>query len=549
MTMRRQVRELVESLAPARLTRVLKGPAVILFLAGLATNIVTILTSLFTLLVYDKVYPHDGVATLVALTLGTLALMAMDAGFRVYRTRLINMALFSQDQTKTLPYFRSKFRLFGSNKKKQLSYLEKTIHDLTAIQSSDVRTATLMVELPFILVLLGSIALIAGELVWVPMMAIISLLIVTGMTMEKAKNASQQVDADKREAIQMLAHSARGADWFFGMGAWTWLQAMDGKLSNKLKTSTASLASINQIRQLATQVISQLISIAIVFFGFFMFRDGSLTLGAVMATYILSTRCLAPLSNLTQIPSSREAETSDEAEDAQSHQGQYSIPTTGSDFKLELKDLSFTYAGRKKPALKLSELTIKAGEKIAIVGRSGSGKTTLAKLLVQALGHSGGEIKFMGLPLNQIDPEQWEKFCMYVPQTPWFGEGSALDQIRLGRTDVTDVQLAEMIEKLGLHDLFSGRAADGQGEGLSTGQIQLLGLMRCLIRSAPIVILDEPTNSLDHEAEERVMNAIFDKFKDSTILLITHKKTLADRMNRALVFEAGELIRDVALNK
>jgi ATP-binding cassette subfamily C protein LapB len=547
MTLRIQVRELFESLAPARLTRVLKGPAVILFLAGLATNIVTILTSLFTLLVYDKVYPHDGVATLVALTIGTLALMAIDAGFRVYRTKLINLALFSQGQTKTLDYFRNKFRLFGSNQKKQLSYLEKTIHDLTAIQSADVRTATLMVELPFILVLLGSIALIAGELVWVPLIAITALLVVTGLTMEKAKNASQQVDADKREAIQMLAHSARGADWFFGMGAWPWLQSVDSKLSNKLKTSTASLASINQIRQLATQVISQLISIAIVFFGFFMFRDGTLSFGAVIATYILSTRCLAPLSNLTQIPSSREMES--ETESVEREVGKYSIPTSSTDFKLEIKDLSFTYAGRTKPALKLFDLTIKAGEKIAIVGRSGSGKTTLAKLLVQALGHPGGEIKFMGLPLSQIDPAQWEKFCMYVPQTPWFGEGSALDQIRLGRTDVTDVELAEIVDKLGLHDLFSGRMADGQGEGLSTGQIQLLGLMRCLIRSAPIVILDEPTNSLDHEAEERVMNAIFQKFSDATILLITHKKTLADRMDRVLVFEGGELVRDVGLNK
>ena len=251
MSMGRKFRALAESLAPHRLTRVLRGPALALFVTGLVTNVVTILTSLFTLLVYDKVYPHDGVATLVALTTGTLALMAVDAGLRLFRTQLINEALFGGNVPKPLRYFREKFRLVGQDQKRQLNYLETAIQDLTVVQASDVRTATLMVELPFMLVLFVAIALIAGQLVWVPLIAVTAMLVVTMLTMDKAREAARKVDEDKRVAIQTLAHSARGADWFFGMGAWGWLQATDAKLSGALKQSSAQLASVNQIRQLA----------------------------------------------------------------------------------------------------------------------------------------------------------------------------------------------------------------------------------------------------------------------------------------------------------
>jgi ATP-binding cassette subfamily C protein LapB len=551
MSLSRQIKDLTNSLAPARLVRVLRGPALILFFAGVITNIVTILTSLFTLLVYDKVYPHDGVSTLIALTIGTLALMSIDAGLRIVRSNLINHALFGAHTEPTVDSFRQRFRVSSDDKVNRKSYLEKAIQDLTEVQPSDVRTATLMVELPFILVLLIAIFMISGPLMIVPMVAIIAMLIVTVLTLQKNKTASAKVDQDKRSAIQSLAHASRGADWFFGMGAWRWMQLLDSKLSKQLKQSSARLASITNTRQIATQAISQLISIATVFFGFFLFREGTISMGAVIATYILSTRCLSPLASLAQITSSEspDDETQDTNENIHEAKLLLKLPAQTNDWVLALNELTFTYPGKTKPAISIKNLQIKAGQKIAVIGRSGSGKSTFGKLLVRAIDHHGGAIRCMGLPMSQIDPEDWERFCIYIPQVPWFGAGSAFDQIRLGMDDITDVELGQTIAALGLSDLFTGRASVTVGDGLSTGQIQLLGLMRCLVRKAPLIILDEPTNSLDIEAETRVMDAIFERYKDATILLITHKKSLLSRMDRALVFENGELAKDVPVNK
>ncbi len=549
MAFGKQLKDLANSLAPARLTRVLRGPALILFFAGVVTNIVTILTSLFTLLVYDKVYPHDGVSTLIALTVGTLALMSIDAGLRIVRSNLINHALFGAHMEPSKDSLRDRFRVRSDDKDQRKSYLEKAIQDLTGVQPSDVRTATLMVELPFVLVLLIAIFLISGPLVMVPLIAILAMLVVTVLTLQKSKAAAARVDQDKRSAIQALAHASRGSDWFFGMGAWRWMQALDSKLSKQLKHSSAELATVTNTRQIATQAISQLISIATVFFGFFLFRDGTITMGAVIATYILATRCLSPLANLAQISSSESA--SEVSEDEPSYEAKpvLKLPTEAKDWVLDINDLSFTYPGKSKPAISIKRLQIKAGEKIALIGRSGSGKSTFGKLLVQAIAHQGGEMRCMGLPVSQIGPESWERFCIYVPQVPWFGGGSAFDQIRLGVDDITDVELGQAISAVGLNDLFTGRSSATVGDGLSTGQIQLLGLMRCLVRHAPLIILDEPTNSLDIEGEKRVMDAIFARYADATILLITHKQSLLSRMDRAVLFENGELVKDVPINK
>ena len=549
MILDRLFKDLGQSLAPSRLVRVLKGPAWVLFITGIVSNIVTILVSLFTLLVYDKVFPHDGVSTLIALTIGTLALMAIDAGMRFLRLAAINHALYATTKEVSIDSLRYRFRELGDGQGKvKKSFFEQAVDDLAKIQPGDVRTATLMVDLPFTLILLIAIALVSGVLVIVPLIAMCIMLIVTIATLQQTKEATLQLDQNKRSAIQSLAHAARGTEWLFGMSGWKWMRDVEMLLTGRVRQSSAELARINNVKQIATQTITQLISIATVFFGFFLFREGMITLGAVIATYILSTRCLSPLGNLAQISSAESKEDSSE-EVVESPVHYLSMPSNPSAWELDIQQLQFKYRGKTHPALQIPKLKITQGEKIAILGKSGSGKSTFAKLIVQSLRTSSDAILFSGLPINQMNPEQWEQFCVYVPQVPWFGGGSAFEQIRLGKEGVSDAELGHAVKELGLSDLFSGNTNQSSGDGLSTGQLQLLGLIRCLIRQAPLLILDEPTNSLDSESELKVINAILNRYKDATILLITHKKSLIAHMNRALVFDAGQLVRDVPIEK
>ena len=130
-----------------------------------------------------------------------------------------------------------------------------------------------------------------------------------------------------------------------------------------------------------------------------------------------------------------------------------------------------------------------------------------------------------------------------MPQTPWMLNGSLFDQIKLGEDTVTDNIIAEKMAELNLQDVFE-QLDIKDGIGFSAGQLQLFGLLRCLTRQTPFLILDEPTNFLDEETEARVMQAILQQYASSAILLITHRMSLLKFMDRGLVFDEGTIIRD-----
>ena len=138
---------------------------------------------------------------------------------------------------------------------------------------------------------------------------------------------------------------------------------------------------------------------------------------------------------------------------------------------------------------------------------------------------------------------------MYVPQTPWLGQGSLFDQIRLGDATITDAAIAQAIRQAGLEDMFVADQKTISGDGFSAGQMQLLGLLRCLTRRSSLLILDEPTNFLDEDTEKKVIRAIMERYQSATILLITHRKSLLSYMDRALVVDGGAIVRDAQIDK
>jgi ATP-binding cassette, subfamily C, bacterial LapB len=540
------------SLAPERVLRVLKGPAWLLLIIGTISNLISIFTSLFTLLVYDKVFPHNGMSTLVVLTVGMCALLAIDVGMRMLRTSVINRALFGTAVTPPLSVLRERFRVHGKTNQedKKKSYLEKAIEDLSQLQPSDVKTATMTVDLPFSLVLLLAIFLIAGQLVWVPVVAIAILVVVIAASHQKFKAASRDLEQERRKAIEVFAFLSRGTDWLFGVGAWRWLTGKEQSARQKIAEASAQVAHYSTLRQLSYQTILQLVSVATVFFGFFQYQSGDITLGAIIATYMLTNRVLAPIGSIAQMISPEEEVKNSSIEASKEPLDPLlDVAATSEGWRIDLCNVSFCYEGKSAAALSISNLTIAAGEHIAIVGRSGSGKTTLAKILCRAIDGVEGAVSWNRLPISSINEDSWERFCLYVPQTPWLGHGSLFDQIRLGDTNITDTDIAQAINMAGLQDLFVADQKTISGDGFSSGQMQLLGLMRCLTRKSSLLILDEPTNFLDEETEQKVMRAIMDRYKDSTILLITHRKSLLGYMKRALVIEGGKLARDAQISK
>ncbi len=540
------------SLAPDRVMRVIKGPAWLLLVIGTVSNLIAVFTSLFTLLVYDKVFPHNGTSTLIVLTMGMCALLAIDVGMRMLRTSVINRALFGPVQRTGLAALRERFRVQGKGFEDsgRKSYLDKAIEDLGDLQPSDVKTATLTVDLPFAGVLLLAIFLIAGQLVWVPLIAMVVLITIIALTHKKFKAASRELEKERRHAIEMFAFLSRGADWLFGVSGWQWLVDKEGAAKQRIAASSAQVAQYSNMRQLSYQTILQLVSVATLFFGFFLFQSGAITLGGVIATYMLTNRVLTPIGTIAQMMSpDLDGSSKERTPSAAASEPLLDVQPGQTDWQIDLTTVTFTYAGKSAPAFRSPSLRIKAGEHVAVIGRSASGKTTLAKILCRSLDGVEGAVTWNQLPISSINEDSWEKFCLYVPQTPWLGQGSLFDQIRLGDATITDAAIAQAIRQAGLEDMFVADQKTISGDGFSAGQMQLLGLLRCLTRRSSLLILDEPTNFLDEDTEKKVIRAIMERYQSATILLITHRKSLLSYMDRALVVDGGAIVRDAQIVK
>jgi len=539
-----------KSIAPRRALRVLRGPAVVLFIIGLLSNVISVFTALFTLLVYDKVYPHDGLNTLVVLTIGVAGLIVIDVSLKLLRSKIINQSLYGELAEGSANAMRSTFEQRSAQLSlgaRAQSYLEQSMKHLSDIRPSDVRSAVLIVDLPFIAVLLLAIYVIAGPMVWIPIIALIVLVIYVGISYRAFHERSKELESTKQKAIENLAFLARGNDWLFGFNGWQWLVGREVASRNQISAETAKVSSLSNQRQVVYQTVTQVVSIATVVFGFFLFREGELGFGGVIATYLLANRALSPVGNIVQVATVNEVAES-EVEKPSDIRDEVPVALESQSWVVELKNVSFTYAGKSNASTEVKALSFKKGERLGVVGKAGSGKSTFVKLLTRMLSGYQGTTSWNGIPIDSLNYEQWTKLCLYVPQTPWLGKGSLFDQIRLGDDSITDIDIANAFRRIGMSELLVSGTNTISGDGFSAGQLQAIGLVRCLVRKAELLILDEPTNYLDEETENSVMSAIFEQYADAAIILITHKNTLLKDMQRALVFEEGRLVRDAKIS-
>jgi ATP-binding cassette subfamily C protein LapB len=221
--------------------------------------------------------------------------------------------------------------------------------------------------------------------------------------------------------------------------------------------------------------------------------------------------------------------------------------------------VSFTYPDTKNPALQTMSIDIKQGEKIAIVGRNGSGKTTLAKLLLGLYQPTVGNLRFDGLNHNQIHPSDLRRNIGYLPQDITLFHGTIRDNILFGTRQVTEYQLIRAVQQSGVN-AFTDHETQGldqqvgeNGNTLSRGQRQSIALARAILNTPQILLLDEPTASLDARAEQQFIKSISATATDRTLLLITHKMDLLSLVDRIIVLEKGKLVidgpKDVVLQK
>lgn len=214
---------------------------------------------------------------------------------------------------------------------------------------------------------------------------------------------------------------------------------------------------------------------------------------------------------------------------------------------ITFENVTFTYPGQSQPALQNIALTIRAGQHVALVGASGAGKSTLASLLLRFASPTGGRICVEGTDLAALSAEAWRGRVAWVPQKPHLFHDSIAANIRIANPAASEMAVREAAQSANLHQ-FIESLPDGYdtiiGEGgarLSGGQAQRLALARAFLKNAPILILDEPTSSLDPHQETLLEDAVRRLMSGRTVITIAHRLNTVFSADQIVVLESGRV--------
>jgi ATP-binding cassette subfamily C protein LapB len=525
--------------------------------AAAMINFFALVTALFTMTVYDRVVPNNAFESLVGLTIGLIIIVCFDFALKLLRAYFVDVAGARIDRDIGKSIFKQilEMRLdLGRSSTGGLAGLVREIETLRDFFASASLTA--LVDVPFIAITLIVIGLIGGWLVLVPLL-MIPLVVVTALVtnpLMRRLSAETLGEALGKQSVLVetigsieTVKSANAGD----MLASRWDTAVLGHAGASLRQRLVSTISINM-----AQTAQTLSYTGVVIFGVFAIANRSLTMGGLIACSILAGRAVAPLGTiahlLTRLNAARTAYRQIDRMMQQPPEG-----PEGQGLKLpylegaiEFRDVDFRYPGAAELALTGVSMRIAPGEHLALIGPIGSGKSTIARLMIGLYPPTSGLVLIDGTDLRQLDPAALRSKVGALFQDNVLLTGSIRDNIRLGRENADDEEMLRA-SKISLAHDFISRMPNGydhvladRGDGLSGGQRQAIAMARTLVGKPPIIVLDEPTSSVDGETEARLLGNLREEFAGRTLVLITHRPSLLALVDRVIVLARGRIAMD-----
>lgn len=527
-------------------------------IASLLINIFALVTPLFIMNVYDRVVPNHALETLWVLISGVSIVFVFDLIMKSLRGYFIDAAARRGDITLSAQTFGRVMDIKMSDRPDRVGSFANNLQEFDSFREFFTSTTLIaLIDLPFIVLFVLLIYFIGGSIAAVPLIAI-PLIFIAGISLQKplhkvVSEIFKEGAAKHAMLIEVLAalDTVKGARAEGAMQKrWETFNARLAKLG--LRSRFLSLSMVN-----FAQLITQLSTIAVVALGVYAIIDGQLSVGGLIACTILTGRCLAPMGQVASIltrfhhsVAAFEAVDRIMAMPVERPAGKKFLHRPKIVGNIELRGVSFNYRDQQTPALNDVSFKITAGEKVAIIGRTGSGKTTLQKLLMGYYEPAAGSIMISGTDINQIDPSDLRRNISYVPQDIALFNGTVRENIVLGTPLATDDAVLNAASVAGIRD-FLDQHPEGydlqvgeRGAKLSGGQRQGVALARALISRAPLVLLDEPTASMDNTAELAIKQQLAQYLEDRTLLLVTHKATMLSLVNRLIVLHDGRVVAD-----
>ncbi len=528
-------------------------------LATIVVNILALVSPMFTLAVYDRVVPNAATDTLWVLATGVVIVAVFDFVLRTLRGYMIDAAGKRLDMVLGNRIFEQVLSIKGEVRPRSAGSLAVTLKDFDSVREF-LGSATIAVfgDMPFILLFLLTLYLVGGPLVALTAALAVPLTLIVGMMIHfPLRTATRRAMLESTQKNALLFEVLNGIETIKAVRAEAWARR---HWEHYVALSAVSGMRIKLLTMLATNftmTTSLLLTVAIIVAGVYEIIDGKMTSGALIASMMLGSRIMGPLgqmaSLLVRVDQMRVAfdsldrlmalPTEQSAEDQPMH-----VPhIRGS---VEFKDVGFRYPGEDTPVLDGVSFSIRAGERVAILGRVGSGKSTIFRLLQRLYTPSAGFIRVDDLDQRQIDLSDLRRQIGYVPQETVLFFGTVRDNLTQGMPHATDEQITRAVEMSGLSESVKqwprglGQQVGERGFNLSGGQRQLIALARALIADPPILLLDEPTSNLDNSAERRFLDSMRGWLNQRTLILVTHRASLLALVDRVVLVDRGKVVAD-----
>lgn len=529
-------------------------------IASILGNLFALITSFYSLQVYDRVIPTQGISTLIVLTVGMIMIMGVDMTVKLARGLIMEQYIKGVDHEIAHKIFQ---RLLGVRMDQfppSVGSLASQIRSYEAIRGF-VSSATLYVltDAPFGLVFLLIIMAIAGPLVALVSLLFFVLAIIVGMAYRRRiEHHSRSSAGYANRKHGLLVDAVDGAEMIKASGAaWQMLGHWD-QLNRHVVDDDAWIRHYSEVSVYLSSFMQQLSYVLMVATGAWLASTtNSLTTGGIVACSILSGRVLAPIGMLpgliVQWGNARVSyENLEQFFSLETDNHGVTRPLSPETLRglFQVSGLRFAYPGQNR-AVSVDRLVIAPGEKVGILGVVGSGKSTLLKLMAGLYKPQEGQILLDGLDMHHISRHLLSAQLGYLQQHIRLFAGTLRDNLLLGISGAGDSRIMEASEATGLNHLISNhpkgldlRIAEG-GAGVSGGQKQLIALTRMMLSRPNIWLLDEPTASMDDGLEKRVITALGRAIApEQTLVLVTHKPAMIGLVNRLIILTPNGIVMD-----
>ncbi|HTF96065.1 MAG TPA: type I secretion system permease/ATPase [Cellvibrio sp.] len=527
-------------------------------LTALLINFFALVSPLFVMNVYDRVVPNHATDTLWVLSIGMLIAISADFVLRMMRAWFVDLAASRVDVTLSATIMERVLGMKLSERPASVGSFSAGLQSFEAVRSF-ISSATILalVDLPFVLLFMVVVLLISWPLIFPVLVGVILVMIYTAAVQHKMHLLSENSMQASAQRNATLVESLASLETLKILGAegrmqsiWEKTTLLVSRVGVKMRLLSGSVGS-------TTAWIQQAVSVVIIIVGVYQIIDGNLSQGGLIAAYMLASRIMAPVGQtaglLMQYHNAATALTAldqimEKPVERPLDKRWISRPRLQGG--IEFKKVAFKYPHDEREILRDVSFKIKAGERVAILGRNGSGKTTLEKLIAGLYEAASGTVLLDGIDIRQLDPAELRRNMGYVAQDVNLFYGSLRDNIAFGATHATDDMILEAVRLSGLTDFVNqhpmglAMPVGEHGQLLSGGQRQSVSIARALLNDPPILLMDEPTGAMDHTSEEEFKRNLLQFAAHKTLLVITHRTSLLELVNRIIVIDAGKIVAD-----